>query len=109
MTVRPAIDSLRRRVDFAQATRGRVVRCGGLRITLHAHPGESCRLGISVPKRTGTAVVRNRLRRRIREAIRTREGGPPHADVHVRVDPEAVLCSFSQLATCLEQAFVGVD
>lgn len=36
--------------------------------------GEGMRLGLSVPRKVGGAVVRNRVRRRIREAFRTLQG-----------------------------------
>ena len=85
------------------------MRCCGLRISTRHRPGESCRLGISVPKRTGTAVVRNLMRRRIREAIRTRPGGPPHGDVLVLVGADAMGASYGELAACLERAFEGLD
>jgi ribonuclease P protein component len=34
--------------------------------------GEGARLGLAVPKSVGTAVVRNKMKRRLREALRTR-------------------------------------
>lgn len=45
-------------------------------LTLHFRPNdtENVRLGLAVSRRVGNAVVRNRLRRRIREAVRTYRG-----------------------------------
>ena len=34
------------------------------------HPGESARLGLTVPRAIGGAVLRNRIKRRLREAFR---------------------------------------
>lgn len=45
------------------------VRRGPLRLSFRAAPGP-VRVHLAVPKSVGTAVVRNRIRRRIREALR---------------------------------------
>ena len=45
------------------------VRRGPLRVSFHAAPGVA-RVHLAVPKSVGTAVVRNRARRRVRETLR---------------------------------------
>jgi ribonuclease P protein component len=42
--------------------------------------GAEPRLGIAVPRKVGGAVVRNRLKRQLRELWRARDGGPPGHD-----------------------------
>lgn len=55
---------------------GPVIRRGGFAadqiLVVHALPREQggSRFGVTIPKRTGNAVVRNRWKRHIREAIR---------------------------------------
>jgi len=58
------------------------------------------RLGISVPRRVGGAVVRNRVRRRIREIFRrSRElFGDRGADVVVNARPSASEATFGELS-----------
>lgn len=46
---------------------GRLLRAGYVCVE---GPGDQARIGISVPKRVGNAVTRNRIRRLIREAVR---------------------------------------
>lgn len=49
------------------------------------------RLGVSIPKKTGSAVVRNRWKRWIREAFRTLHGQlPPGLEVIVRPKRDAI-------------------
>ncbi len=64
---------LLRRRDFQMTLKqGRVVRRGGVLVAAKRNPFEFSRLGIAVGKGVGNAVVRNRLKRRVREAFRRR-------------------------------------
>lgn len=64
---------LLRRSDFQMTLKqGRRVRCGGVIVAAKKNPLEFSRLGIAVGKGVGNAVVRNRLKRRVREAFRKR-------------------------------------
>ena len=57
------------------------------------------RLGISVGKRAGRAVMRNRLRRRVREIFRrNRPGSGTGLALVVNLRPSAAAASFSELA-----------
>lgn len=75
---------IRRRADFLAANRGlRVARPG---FVLLARPNEAQgkRYGVTVTKRIGNAVVRNRMKRRFRELLRDAlpaEGLPDHDHV----------------------------
>jgi ribonuclease P protein component len=61
---------LTRRSDFVAANRGlRVARPGFVLLT-RANQGLGQRYGITVTKRIGNAVVRNRMKRRFRELLR---------------------------------------
>ncbi len=70
------MDRLRRRSEFRAVARGRKVTRPGfvLQALLRPHspatisPGP--RFGFTVTKKTGNAAVRNRIRRRLREAVR---------------------------------------
>jgi ribonuclease P protein component len=63
---------LKRRTDFLRiAAKGRKVATTGLVLqALGRDDGGSARLGFTVTKKVGNAVVRNRTRRRLKEAAR---------------------------------------
>jgi ribonuclease P protein component len=61
------------------------------------------RVGITVSGRVGNAVVRNRVRRRLREAIRARfEQLPPSADIVVAARPASARATWADLNSALE-------
>ena len=67
-------------------------RRGPLRVSFHAAPGVA-RVHLAVPKSVGTAVVRNRARRRVRETLRelARDGAVVLADGEYRLGVSAPL------------------
>ncbi len=68
----PAPQRLKRRAEFLRAAAsGRKAAEPGLVLQVRARPdGGPARLGLTVTKKVGNAVVRNRTRRRLREAAR---------------------------------------
>jgi ribonuclease P protein component len=87
--------------DFQRVRRGR--RVNGVYLTLScahqaAEPGPA-RIGFSVGKRVGNAVVRNRVKRRLREATRRLLAGvPPGWDLVLSARPEAAAADYTALA-----------
>jgi ribonuclease P protein component len=80
---------LTRRADFLAANKGlRVARSGFVLLT-RANGGEGLRYGITVTKRIGNAVIRNRMKRRFRALLREVLPGEglPHTD-HVLIGRE---------------------
>lgn len=64
------------------------------------------RLGITTPVRLGSAVRRNRLRRRLREAFRlNRAGLPPGWDILINPRPDVGKVSFAKLQRELLRLF----
>lgn len=74
MTATPPtpLQTMRKRSDFLNANRGRRHAAPGFVILDYARgDGDSAvRLGITITKKVGNAVVRNRMRRRFRELAR---------------------------------------
>jgi ribonuclease P protein component len=61
------------------------------------------RLGLAVPSATGGAVVRNRIKRRLREAFRA-EGPAVGVDVAIRASAPTAQLSFQELEGHLVRA-----
>lgn len=73
-------------------------------VAASAVPASLPRLGIVAPRRVGPAVVRNLLKRRMRELFRAHQAlFPPEADVVVVLQPKAVEADFTEL----ERLFLG--
>ena len=83
------ISVLTRRADFLAANRGLRVARPGFVLLARPNGGEGVRYGITVTKKIGNAVVRNRMKRRFRELLREAlpEGGLPDHD-HVLIGRE---------------------
>lgn len=61
---------LTRRADFLAANRGLRIARPGFVLLAHPNKADSLRYGITVTKKIGNAVVRNRMKRRFRELLR---------------------------------------
>ena len=85
----PRAHKVRKRAEFQTIqAKGRRISTPRLVLLLSAREGDASgeRLGITVTRRVGNAVVRNRAKRLIREAFRaTRELWPPDIDLVVIV------------------------
>jgi len=96
--------SLRRRGDFARVQRRGKRRVGTAFVALAADGGDVSRVGITVAKTVGNAVVRNRLRRRVKAILdRTTFGTPPHRDIVLIARPGAGEIDAAGLAAELER------
>tara|TARA_R110002126_G_scaffold239459_9_gene382792 strand:- start:3981 stop:4382 length:402 start_codon:yes stop_codon:yes gene_type:complete len=74
--------------------------------------GKTCpaRIGFTVTKRQGNAVIRNRIRRRLKEAVRTKahEYLLPGHDYVLVGHKELLEASFTDLIYSLEQRFINL-
>jgi ribonuclease P protein component len=74
----PAVGRLKKRADFVAARKGRRVESRSFSLQMRRRgeaevrqgPSQAPRIGITVTKQVGGAVERNRIRRRLREAVR---------------------------------------
>jgi ribonuclease P protein component len=103
-------ERLKRRADFKAVAGGRRVARPGF--VLQARKAESeaggekprgPRFGFTVTKKTGNAVVRNRIRRRLREAVRIMDnsGAEPGTDYVLVGRRAALTLQFERLVTDL--------
>ena len=101
---------LRRRGEFAAAVRGgRRAARGALVVHVkfpdHESSGRPARAGFLVPRTIGGAVVRNQVKRRLRQLVRERLAQlPTGTDVVVRTLPVAARRGYRGLATDLDAA-----
>jgi ribonuclease P protein component len=97
---------LKRQTDVRRAFHEGVAWTGTL-FALHVRPRpEGSRLGIVIGRRYGTAVERNRAKRKIREAFRRSVGRLPRADIIVR--PTAA-CREASVDELMELLARGAD
>ena len=97
----PPEKRLRKRSDFAQVySRGRQWSHPAIRLRVLPNHGCPSRFGFAVGKHVGKAVVRNRLKRRLREVVRQAAIRPGY-DVVVTGRPAATATTYLQLRTAL--------
>ncbi|MDQ4095487.1 MAG: ribonuclease P protein component [Actinomycetota bacterium] len=98
--------SLRTHADFRRvyAAGRRARRDGILLVVLERPEGAGPRLGLSVPARVGTAVERNRVRRRMRAIFGATVGDRP-VDVVAAVDRSALSATFQELGEHFQSVF----
>jgi ribonuclease P protein component len=102
------MERLVRRADFLAAAAGR--RAGAPTFTLQARARAdetSPRVGLTVTKRAGTAVERNRIKRRLRAALRETVpmAGRPGFDYVILARRETISRPFALLKDDLSAAF----
>lgn len=104
---------LTKRADFLAANRGLRIARPGFVLLAHPNAAESIRYGITVTKKIGNAVVRNRMKRRFRALLRELlpDAGLPGHD-HVLIGREGgVERDFAalreELAAALARAAAG--
>ncbi len=101
------MERLKRRAAFKAVAAGRRIQRSGFVLQALARQtsipaGDHPRFGFTVTKKVGNAVVRNRIRRRLREAVRR-----AHAEAAVGTDyvlvarPAALTLQFERLVTDL--------
>lgn len=103
----PAAARMRRSGEFRTAVRaGR--RAGGPALVLHlarTDPADGVRVGFVVARPVGVAVVRNRVRRRLRHLMRDRIALLPAGTLAVvRANPAAATLDAAELAVALDRA-----
>ncbi len=101
------VDKLRKRRDFLAAAKAE--RAGVASFLLQGRnrrDENDARLGFTVTKKVGNAVVRNRIRRRMREAARAvvPGAGRPGFDYVMVARPHALRVPFPDLVHDLERA-----
>ena len=101
----PAFPTIARRSDFeALARSGVSCSCRLLVLRARRTDGEVTRIGLSTPRGMGGAVRRNRLRRRIREAVRLRYAALPAGwDLLVTARSEAADAPFDEIRAALDR------
>ena len=92
------LDMLRSRSDFSALQAGGRSR-GHRLVTVRVRPNllDHDRFGISTSRSVGTAVVRNRVRRRLREILRATPVGGSGRDILVVCRPAAATAGYDEL------------
>lgn len=101
-----SLSVVRKRADFLAANRGLRLARPGFVLLAHPNGGKGKRYGITVTKRIGNAVVRNRMKRRFREllwAALPHKGLPDHDHILIGRD-SGVERDFAQLGEELDIA-----
>ncbi|RKX70062.1 ribonuclease P protein component [candidate division WOR-3 bacterium] len=103
----PKEKRLKRQREFIQVYRkGKVCRIDPL--TVHALPASDLKVAFVVPKSVGKAVVRNRLKRRLSEAVRLNQDLFQNHHLIFRIEKDALPEKFSQLEELIRKVARGI-
>ena len=109
----PAYAALRKRAQFLAAARGVKFHARAFSLQALRHEGETApaRIGITVTRKVGGSVERNRIRRRLREALRRAAplAAAPGADYVVIARRDALNAPFERLIDELVRAMRRLD
>ena len=103
------VGRIQSRAAFGQLRRSRArASCGSVRATFVAAAPEATgvypQVGYAIGKHCGNAVVRNSLRRRMRESARAAAGTLPRGVYLLRVEPAAAQAEHSTFAADVQRA-----
>ncbi len=106
----PKSARLRKRRDFLRVQeRGTKVAVGSLLALVQRNEGGVTRLGLTVSSKVGNSVVRNRIRRTLRELYRKRQGSfPAGLDLVLVARASAKDAGFARLAQDFERVVAQV-
>lgn len=100
--------TIKKRGDFLRAARGRRWGTANFLVQVKRRPdgaGEPARFGFTVTRKLGNAVTRNRIRRRLKAALRAaRDAGAPGHDYVLIARGGAVKAPFHMLREEIERA-----
>lgn len=98
-----------RRAFAAVRARRLVGVSGSLRVGVAPNDLGHARIGFAIPSAVGGAVVRNRLRRRLKEALRPELAGVGGLDVVVTTGPAAAALAYAELSAQLRAALAAAS
>jgi ribonuclease P protein component len=105
---------LRTRAEFVRTAKGRRLRTPCFSLQMIARPAladpQPPRFGFTVTKKLGNAVLRNRIRRRLKEALRRGAAlsGRPDHDYVILAQPAALTEDFAALQLQISQAITDI-
>jgi ribonuclease P protein component len=104
-----SLEMIRSAADFAALQSGSRSRAHPLLVLRYRRNNqERTRFGISTGKRIGSAVVRNRVRRRLRMLLRALDGRMAEGwDVLIVCRPPAATATQAELGAALERLMIG--
>ncbi len=105
------MDRLRQRADFLAVANGARVNSSAFTLQSRRNDLGPIRVGFTVTKKNGNAPERNRIRRRLRAAVRSLDAMAmrPHHDYVLVGRRAALTCDFSTMLDDLRSALQRLD
>jgi ribonuclease P protein component len=100
---------LKKRADFLSVAKGGRVHKSALTLQFKDNLENEARFGFTVTKKLGNAVVRNRVKRRLRAAVKASSADNTHLDVVLIGRLPALTLKFNVICQELQQALRQAD